>query len=42
MLEFINSIEEQSRFSLLFQITNGECKTETDNDLYFNAKFIVQ
>ena len=38
MMKFINNIEEQSRFALLFQITNGECKIETDNDSYFMAQ----
>ena len=38
MMKFINNIEEQSRFALLFQITNAECKIETDNDSYFMAQ----
>lgn len=38
MLKFIDSIEEQSRFALLYQITNGECEMETDNDSYFMAQ----
>ena len=38
MMKFINNMDEQSRFALLFQITNGECKIETDNDSYFMAQ----
>ena len=37
-MKFINNIEEQSIFALLFQITNAECKIETDNDSYFMAQ----
>ena len=38
MLKCIEKQEEQARFALLYQITNGECKKETDNSSYFMAQ----
>ena len=38
MIKCIKTIKEKSRFALLYQITNGECKKETDNSSYFMAQ----